>query len=405
MQKLVPRLCWMFATAWVGCSSADNQTPTMMQASGTGTAAVGAAGMSAAIAGAVGASGTGAAAVSGGGTAGSAAFGAAGMPVISGMAGAAGMSGAAGMPVVMAGGVGASAGSGAPAAGSGGSNTGPVMPQDYPPLTAAQFGTPKMIANTFMLAEGPVWDACNNRLLFVDVNNRKIHTFAIGGTVGVYVDGTNWANGMVFDPDGMKIEVLIDHNPMGGKLQTTDDLVLRSDGTIYFTDPIISHGPYMNDVGSLSVQSVYQLKPGTMNREVVKVGQATLPNGIKLSPDEKTLYVAGFIDNKIEKYTVAADGSISGMTDFATGVSSPDSMCMDAAGNLYVGVKTGLQIIKADGTKVMLIPITTTKGVTNCGFGGPDGKTLFITGWNVLMQLDNVPIPGNDWRINQRIKC
>ena len=81
-------------------------------------------------------------------------------------------------------------------------------------------------------------------------------------------------------------------------------------------------------------------------------------------------------------------------------------MCLDAAGNFYVGVKTGLQVLRPDGTAVKLIPATNTSGTTSCGFGGDDGKTLYITAWTSIWKVENMPIPGQDWLVNQtRVNC
>jgi gluconolactonase len=329
----------------------------------------------------------------------------------------------AGVSAVAAGGGGMSAAAGR---GASAGSAALATPQSYPALKAADFGAPKVISTAFSLAEGPVWDHCGNQLLFVDVNSAQIHMFTLGGQVGVYMEMTNYSNGLVFEPDGnllmaemgngkggrisrlhrdKTVEVLIDHDPMGAKLNTTDDLALRSDGTIYFTDPIISHGTYVNDLASVSVQAFYQLKPGTGTREVVKMGMATLPNGIKFSPDEKILYLDGMFDNTVFKYTVAPDGSLTAAGSLVTNINRPDSLCVDAAGNLYVGTTEGLRIVRPDGSNVTTIPIQSSKGTTNCGFGGPDGKTLFITAWTTLAEVDNVPIPGNEWVKNQQIPC
>jgi sugar lactone lactonase YvrE len=107
----------------------------------------------------------------------------------------------------------------------------------------------------------------------------------------------------------------------------------------------------------------------------------------------------------VNQYDVAEDGSLSNARAFITGLTNPDSMCLDAAGNVYIGVSTGLQIVRSDGSRVALIRVRSSNGTTNCGFGGPDGKTLFIAAWNVVMQLDNAPIPGLDWQRNQQIPC
>jgi gluconolactonase len=340
----------------------------------------------------------------------------------------AGVGGAAGVDAAATGGNAASPGPANGGGGTGGATTQDPVVTTWPALDAAQFGEPKLISDAFKLAEGPVWDHCQQRLLFTDVNNRRIHTFKPGGEVGVYLEPTNWTNGLIFDFDGsllmaemgngrggrvtrlrrdMQIEVLADKSPSGRALQTTDDLTLRSDGTIYFSDPIITHGDYSNDLGSLTTHPFYRLKPsvGGAPREVVAAGTATLPNGIRLSPDEKTLYVAGFIDDRVVKYDVAEDGSLGEPKTFATGLDGADSMCLDAAGNLYVAVKRGLQVIRADGTKLKLLRVDSSDGTTNCSFGGPDGKTLFITAWKLFLQLEGVPIPGLDWQLNKRIEC
>lgn len=306
-----------------------------------------------------------------------------------------------------------------------GSANGGVDPSEFARLEADQFGTPALIANTFSLAEGPVWDPCTKRLLFVDVEARQIHTLESDGSVGVYFEPTNYANGLAFDPQGrllmaemgggkgggisrlnraLELETVINHDPACGMLNTTDDLVVRSDGTIYFTDPVIAHGNYLGF--SLTAKPIYRLEPGSGRRVLVREGQASLPNGIRLSPDETTLYAVGYLEGRVRRFAVAEDGSLTeAATPFATGLTTPDSMCVDAAGNLYVGVSRGLQVFRSDGSAVTLIPIASSSGTTNCAFGGEDGKTLFITAWSSLWQLDNVPIPGNDWERNRDMPC
>jgi gluconolactonase len=153
------------------------------------------------------------------------------------------------------------------------------------------------------------------------------------------------------------------------------------------------------------------LKPGATS--LVNVGMVGGPNGIRLSPDEKTLYVNGFGAGTISAFDVADDGTATKRSaQFASGLSNPDSMCLDAAGNLYVGVSSGLQVFRPNGEKVKLVRVDvsagecTISGVTNCGFGGEDGKTLFITTWKTVVKIDNMPIPGLDWKIGkQRAVC
>ena len=336
-----------------------------------------------------------------------------------------------------AGGTNATAGQGGTAGEGGtGMNTGdssapaPTSLDDLPAadsfarLEATQLGAPKLLSNKFDLAEAPIWDPCEKRMLFVDVNNRKIHTVSADDQIGVYIDETNYTNGLSYDREGYlwmaemgggaggritrmsragEVEVIIDHGPTGSRLQTTDDLTLRSDGTVYFTDPIISHGPYRNDLGSLGSHPFYLLKPGAGEREIVRMGTLRLPNGIRLSRDEKTLYVASYGGDRIMQYTVAADGGLASGKDFVTNLNQADSMCLDLAGNIYIGVDAGLQVLRPDGSRVKLLPVQSA--TTSCGFGGPDGKTLYITAWKLLLRVDNMPIPGLDWAKNQSMAC
>jgi gluconolactonase len=293
----------------------------------------------------------------------------------------------------------------------------------FPRLEAAMFGTPKLLSAAFDLAEGPVWDHCEQRLLFSDVNRRKIHSLVPGGEVAVYVDKTNYVNGLVFDPQGrllmaemgggeggritrmrrdQTVEVLIDRSPSGAKLHTSDDLTLHRDGTIYFSDPSITHGPYV--AVSVASAPIYQLKPGEPGtRELVRIGEGRGTNGIRLTRDYKTLLVSEYSAGKVAKYTVQPDGTIKDAGDFVTGLSKTDSMCLDAAGNVYLGVDTGIQVLRPDGSKVALLRVGSD--TTNCAFGGPDGKTLFITAWTKLLQLDGMPVPGLAWSQDKHMQC
>ena len=285
------------------------------------------------------------------------------------------------------------------------------------------FGTPKLIASDFDLAEGPLWDPCEQRLLFSDVNTRKIHTYVPGGEVGVFMERTNYVNGMIFDREGRlllaemgggaggritrmtrdkQVEVLIDRDPDGNRLRTSDDLTLHADGTIYFSDPEITHGPHV--ALSLAASPFYRLSPGaTGMRALVREGSGRGTNGIRLTRDMQTLLISEYSAGKIAKYSVQADGSVKDAGDFLTGLSNPDSMCLDLVGNLYIGVATGIQVVRPDGRKVALLRVGSD--TTNCTFGGPDGKTLFITAWTKLLSLENMPVPGLAWAQDKLMKC
>jgi sugar lactone lactonase YvrE len=194
---------------------------------------------------------------------------------------------------------------------------------------------------------------------------------------------------------------------MGQGINTPDDLTFRSDGVLYFTDPTFASGgqgfPTL-DLPLAGAQGVYRLTTdGVLHLEDAT---AAGPNGVNLSPDEKTLYVSYTVAGMVAKFDVAADGSLSNKKTFATGTFAADSMCVDAAGNVYVGTLGGLAAFDPTGKSLGTINVG-GKIVTNCAFGGADQRTLFITarttatlsgapplGGGLLYQIADMPIPG-----------
>lgn len=342
------------------------------------------------------------------------------------------VAGQGGMSVPQPGGGGAGMGGAGPVAGSAGASAGAggapdsAVMMSYPPLDAASIGMPKQIATGFSLAESPLWDPCTKQLIFADVSaagGGAINTLGDDGKVTAIMTGTGNTNGMAWDIDGglvltqMKGHVvrrsrdgmITQIDPAGSMFATPDDVVVRSDGTIYFSDG--NFCPVGDLLGYGTSRPVYTVKPNTTT--LINSGMVRGPNGIELTPDEKILYVNGYGEGTIWRFDVMDDGSIMKQTmPFATGLTDPDSMCLDAAGNIYVAVSTGIQVFRPDGTKVTLIRMSaaagscTKAGMTNCTFGGEDGKTMFITAWTAIFKIENMPIPGLDWIVaNKRAKC
>lgn len=152
------------------------------------------------------------------------------------------------------------------------------------------------------------------------------------------------------------------------RFSSPNDLTLRSDGNIYFTDP-----EYQSGSVKQSAQRSYRIAPdGT----VTAIADApSPPNGIALSPDQNTLYVGGA---KLMKYAVKADGSLEAGADFGS-QSGTDGLGVDCAGNLYVAIYSAGNVVVLTPAGAVLGTITVGSGVTNIAFGGPDSKTLFIT--------------------------
>ena len=169
---------------------------------------------------------------------------------------------------------------------------------------------------------------------------------------------------------------LVSTDANGKHFNSPNDLTVRTDGTIYFTDPDYQIAGRTNETG---IKGVYRVDP---SQKVWLVdGTFSEPNGISLGPDETTLYVSDTQANKIRKFTVAADGSTSGKTDFVT-QTSPDGGAVDCAGNLYWASNAApgkIVVWSPSGTQIGSIAIGTSDKPTNVAFGGTDHKTLYVS--------------------------
>jgi gluconolactonase len=162
-----------------------------------------------------------------------------------------------------------------------------------------------------------------------------------------------------------------------GTFDTLNDVVARKDGTLYVTDPGYFATPVAN--------RIYRIDPSGVVQVVEAFDDVPRPNGIALSPDEKTLYV-GFAAPVqgtlpfIRKYIVNDDGTLGEWTKFADigpGDSTPDGLAVDTVGNVYVATRAGVEVFKPGGQSWGVIPIP--EKPTGMTFGGPDMTTLYVT--------------------------
>lgn len=279
------------------------------------------------------------------------------------------------------------------------------------------------IRDGFAFLEGPVWHAASGSLFFSDLQNAAgpqrvqpaaIRRFTPPGTFDTFVADAG-SNGLAIGPDpttllaathdrrsvsGYRLadrtrSVVVAADGQGRRFNSPNDLTVRADGTIYFTDPNFQRGNRPDEQGGRT--GVFRISPsGTVTLVDDRVAQ---PNGIVLSPDERSLYVGGNADNRIFRYPVRADGSTGPRTEFAA-VTGADGATVDCAGNIYWTSYNDGRVHVFDPTGRKLGTITAGRNTTNVAFGGTDGQTLFITSGstgNFGLYSVRLALPGNPY--------
>jgi gluconolactonase len=313
-----------------------------------------------------------------------------------------------------------------------------ATPPGTPPATAANAGAataaapfpgagvPAAIPSTipFVSLEGPFWVTKGNYLLFSDV----VEANAVGARIYRFDPGTRAfsvlpypaptppepatsTNGLAVDAQGAllacerynarlvrvaangKLSVLADHGPAvggqpGAPLSAPNDLAVRTDGNIYFTDndwgarPGVPHGP----------TALYRLPP---NGPIERVMELIKPNGVALSPDQSTLYLGSDELAKVWKMPLDAAGAPGAPTllvdgpKVAGGIKVADGICIDDPGNLYITSNSEdvKAIVVFDSSGRPLGRIALPFAPSNCTFGGPDRKTMYVTTLHAIYEV------------------
>ena len=250
----------------------------------------------------------------------------------------------------------------------------------------------RQICKNLGFTEGPVWMKSTKCLLFSDIPADTIYRWSQAGGMTVFRKPSHSANGNAVDDQGRLVTcehgsrtvtrtdkdgkvTTLSATHEGGKLNSPNDLAVKSDGTIWFTDPPYGLG---RRKGEQKGNYVYRLDEGS-GEPVAVATDFDRPNGICLSPDEKHVYIADSgRGHHVRRFNVLKDNTLAGGKVFAVirpGV--PDGMRIDAAGRLYSTAGDGVQVYNTAGE--LIGKILTPKSAANCCFGGPDGRTLFIT--------------------------
>ena len=247
------------------------------------------------------------------------------------------------------------------------------------------------LAEGFDFTEGPTCDAGGN-VFFTDQPNDRILRWSAKGELSTFLQPAGRSNGMCFDPGGDLIACADEHNALwsitpdgavsvilneyaGKRLNGPNDVWVRPDGALYFTDPFYPRPWWTHDTMPQDGQHVYFLSAD--RKRLVRVADdLEKPNGIIGTPDGRRLYVSDIRAGKTYRYDSADDGGLTGKTLAAAHGS--DGMTLDNEGNLYL-TGDGVIVFDSAGRQIEHIKVPDEKWTANVSFGGTDRRTLFIT--------------------------
>jgi gluconolactonase len=267
-------------------------------------------------------------------------------------------------------------------------------------------GDPERLATGFQFTEGPVW-LSDGYLLFSDIPANRIYQWTRSGDVTVWREPSGNSNGLTQDSQGRLIACEHGNRRVSAtetdgtvlslaerykdkRLNSPNDVVVKSDGSIYFTDP--PYGIQQED-REQPLNGVYRISPeGTLE---LLVEDFERPNGLAFSPDESILYIDDSAHRHVRAFDVRTDGTLANSRVIADmnhpQPGSPDGMKMDAEGHLYVAGATGIWVFEPNGTRLGVI--VTPERPANCAWGDEDRKSLYITARTSLYRI-RVKVPG-----------
>jgi gluconolactonase len=270
------------------------------------------------------------------------------------------------------------------------------------------------LATGFVFTEGPVWHPVARHLLFSDLPADVRRRFTPGAGVAEVKNFNNKGNGMTYDaelnllvcehvtssvvrehPDGTRECIASEFD--GEELNSPNDVCVRSDGSIYFTDPWYGRFPYFGHPRRrrLGWQGVFRIPPGGGSDDlqlVVERDEFDMPNGLCFSPDETLLYVDDSTRAHIKAWDVSPDGFLSNGRIFVEGIGTgdeetgiPDGMKCDERGNLWVTGPGGVWVVSPRGEHLATVGVP--ENVGNLAWGGDDWHILYIAATSSLYAI------------------
>jgi gluconolactonase len=264
-------------------------------------------------------------------------------------------------------------------------------------------GEVKKLHTMLQFTEGPTSDGQGN-LYFSDIPANKIYRMSASGELSVLLDPSNHTNGLMYngagkivacEMDGRIVEIDIATKQVrplaaqygGNRFNAPNDLVLDRQGGIYFTDP---HFRAPTPLPQDKVAVYYRDAQGSVTR---LIDDLKAPNGVILSPDEKTVYVVPTMQKEIMAYPVTSPGKLGAGTVLCT-LQQPegrdntggDGLTIDTQGNLYITSSLGIQVFNPQGKLLGILAFP--EQPANCTFGGPGNRTLYVTARTSLYAVD-----------------
>jgi len=261
----------------------------------------------------------------------------------------------------------------------------------------------RKLAGGFQFIEGTVWHPALGGLVFSDIPGNRMYLWRLESGVTVFRDPSNHADGNTVDPQGRlltcehgtrrvvrqghhgSLTVLVDKY-QGHRLNSPNDIVVKSDGTIWFSDPPYGIGP---EESELPANYVFRLDPD--DSLTIVADDFMKPNGLCFSPDESVLYISDTGDERhhIRRFRVQPDNTLSGGEVFATiSPGKSDGIRVDTKARVWTTAGEGIWVLSPEGE--LLTRVMVPEMPANCAFGGEGNHTLFVAARTGLYAVDTL---------------
>ncbi|MCZ6679369.1 MAG: SMP-30/gluconolactonase/LRE family protein [Candidatus Poribacteria bacterium] len=274
----------------------------------------------------------------------------------------------------------------------------------------------KQLGTGCQFTEGPIWNATGRFLLFSDIPANQMKKWTPESGITNFRVPSGKSNGLTYDKQGRLIACEHANRRVsrteadgtvaaiasvydGKRLNSPNDVVVKSDGGVYFSDPPYGLTAAFGAEGEQEIdfQGVYRLAPDGQTLTLL-IDDFDRPNGLCFSPDESILYINDTARIHIRAFDVQSDGTIANGRIFAEESGedgAPDGMKVDGQGNVYVTGPGGIWIFNPSGKHLGIIKVP--EKAANLAWGGDDWRTLFITAstsiYSVQCKVSGIPVP------------